>query len=1380
MSDFREKITEHIAINAVSTRKLYVYNHPGVPKDNGFVKIGKTDQKSVYERVRQDHLTNEVEFNILGEYMGVDANNNIVSDKDIHTILRQMGYNPRKKADSNKSGEWFEIEFEKVDKLIKDRLNLTGSYEYLRREKGAYKLREAQEWTIQKTLKRYNAVKSHIGSQAIDNKFLWWAKPRFGKTLTAYDFALQAGMKKVLIITGRTAISQSWTDDYFKFFQKKSDFFFGSSKENIAKTGEKALNKDQSREFIKQGKNIIFFVSWADIKGEDREAGDIFKVANQWIFDTNWDLVVIDEVHESAKTELAYKVFDELKYDFRLELSGTAFKNEKEYSDANMFVWSYEDEQFEKDHWDFSKGPNPYADMPRMNIFSFEIDSTIRNSIKVEDSSFKFPIFFQNDGTKFANEKAIDDFLDLLCRDVEVGDSPERQFYPFADKDTREMLRHTFWLMPHGSTQAMNLLRDKLESHWFFGKEGENYQVIVASGDATESSTAAEQELKNKITNKPWKTKTITLSQQMLTTGTTVEPWTAVLILDDSTSKERYFQTVFRAQSPWKYTDDDGITHFKQNAYVFDFSPSRTLKVIEEYAEKTFTKKDKKFITGDEKVEAIMRVLNFMPFISMDENREMRMVEAKELLSMGHSVAAREIFEGGFMSQKIFNIDGIFRDSNKTRALIDLTRGKTAIDISKAKTNKQATEYQDSIKAKVGDKGEIVISDNYLGEPQIEYTYIDSSTGEPITIADNIPPDGSVPESIRNAVEIGGDAKASSAIKEIKKAIGEKEKNRKKVEEEQRNKLRRLTVALPLLLLAYGKPGMGLRDIATSKGISEEILRDATEYSHEEFSELIRLGVFKEIEVNTAIELFIKEKKALGRYFEQGPHGKDIFSYILPQLDKNGKTTKVFTPKWIINKILDDLEREKPGIFKSSKVKFFDPNMKSGMFITEIAKRLYANSKDKNIYRILKEQLFGFAPNKLHAEIAREMILGFIKYDENLPKSEYYYKENFVEVDLIDEIKKSGRLQEIIKEKFGEDVKFDVVIGNPPYQENDNGVRADGTSNASAKGVYHHFIMEAMKFSDKQCFVIPARWRAGAGKGTGEFAEMMLSSDKIRNMTIYIDSKDVFPNNDVKGGITYFLRDKNYSGPVKLRTVDAEGEFEWSTTMNNTGNLGVLVPYEELASILAKVDSKENLAKRNFQDIVSPLKPYGLRTDFFKNQKKYGLPSIQNSRQKDDDLEIFGLGPKQSRVVKFIPRSYPLPRGQERLGKWKIFAPYAYGCGALGETIPSPILGSPILGSPIQICLETFLEIGPFDTEFEVQAALKYYKSKFLRALVGVLKITQHGTTTYRAVPLQNFTADSDIDWSQSIPEIDRQLYKKYGLSEQEIAFIEEKVRAMK
>ena len=218
----------------------------------------------------------------------------------------------------------------------------------------------------------------------------------------------------------------------------------------------------------------------------------------------------------------------------------------------------------------------------------------------------------------------------------------------------------------------------------------------------------------------------------------------------------------------------------------------------------------------------------------------------------------------------------------------------------------------------------------------------------------------------------------------------------------------------------------------------------------------------------------------------------------------------------------------------------------------------------------------------------------------------------------------------------------------------------------------------------------------------------------------------------------------------------------------------MFVPYVELADILWKVRTiTANLEKDNMQKIVSVRKPYGLRTDFFRNQIKYNLPSVSTKKQNNDDIEIIGLD-KGKRVSRFIPQNYPLPVGRGTVGRWKVFIPYAYGCGALGETIPSPILGS-----PIQICTETYLRIGSFKTEFEAESLLKYIKTKFFRVMVGILKTTQHSTTTYRYVPLQNFTPQSDIDWNKSIAEIDQQLYKKYGLSEKEIAFIETKVRAM-
>ena len=167
------------------------------------------------------------------------------------------------------------------------------------------------------------------------------------------------------------------------------------------------------------------------------------------------------------------------------------------------------------------------------------------------------------------------------------------------------------------------------------------------------------------------------------------------------------------------------------------------------------------------------------------------------------------------------------------------------------------------------------------------------------------------------------------------------------------------------------------------------------------------------------------------------------------------------------------------------------------------------------------------------------------------------------------------------------------------------------------------------------------------------------------------------------------------------------------------------------------------------------------------------MPPVNIKKQKDDDIEIIGLY-KTKRTSRFVPRDYPIPAGGDTIGRWKVFIPYAYGCGAIGETIPSPILGS-----PIQICTETYLRIGCFNTKFEAEALLKYIKTKFFRTMVGILKTTQHSTTTYKYVPIQDFTPESDIDWLKSIEEIDKQLYKKYNLSDKEIAFIEEKVRPM-
>ena len=532
------------------------------------------------------------------------------------------------------------------------------------------------------------------------------------------------------------------------------------------------------------------------------------------------------------------------------------------------------------------------------------------------------------------------------------------------------------------------------------------------------------------------------------------------------------------------------------------------------------------------------------------------------------------------------------------------------------------------------------------------------------------------------------------------------------------------------------------------------LLRDGGDF--EENGEIKHFdGFFEKYVFNAAIQEFEKKRSELQDYLRTTAH-EDIFTYIPPQ-----KSNQIFTPRKVVNQMLNILEKENPGIFENPNLTFADLYVKSGLYLTEIAKRLYRGLKsqipDENarLKHIFERQLYGFAPTQIIHDIAENYIYrGF----DNISHDNLKLKD----------------LTPDFKEGIIGNMKFDVVIGNPPYQENDNGKRDDGSANASASPIYHNFIENAERISDMQCFVIPSRWAMGAGKGLKKFTEKMMEDKDIQAFYYFTNPKDVFPDNDIKGGICYFVRKVGHNAPACISVYNDEGIFESERYLNSNGT-GIFIPYAELASILEKVQNRTiDLENYNIQKIVSVRKPYGLRTDFLKNQSKYGLPPVHQERLKDDDLEIFGLGAGNKRISRFMPKDYPLPAGRGAVHCWKVFMPYAYGCGAIGEEIPSPILGS-----PIQICTETYLRIGKLKTEDEAKALLKYLKCKFFRAMVGVLKTTQHSTTTFKFVPLQNFTSQSDIDWNKSIAEIDQQLYKKYGLSEKEIAFIETKVRAM-
>ena len=342
-------------------------------------------------------------------------------------------------------------------------------------------------------------------------------------------------------------------------------------------------------------------------------------------------------------------------------------------------------------------------------------------------------------------------------------------------------------------------------------------------------------------------------------------------------------------------------------------------------------------------------------------------------------------------------------------------------------------------------------------------------------------------------------------------------------------------------------------------------------------------------------------------------------------------------------------------------------------------------------------------------------------------------------------------------------MKFDFIIGNPPYQD-----EAKGDNETYAPPTYHRFLDSAYTLSDRVEMIHPARFLFNAGSTPKAWNEKMLADPHLKVEFYEPDASKVFPGTDIKGGVAITYR-------------DASHDF---------GAIGTFTPFEELNTIKQKVCGTDfrplseivfSRTSYRLTEVLHQEHPeaagqlskghlYDMSTNIFEL-----LPQVFSEKKPEDGkdyIQIYGRE-KGERVFRWIRKDYV--NEPRNLCRWKVFVPAANGSGALGEVLTTPLIGEPLIGST-----ETFISVGCFETQAEAEACLKYVKTKFARAMLGILKITAHVTPEkWTYVPLQDFTAESGIDWGKSVAEIDRQLYKKYGLSEDEVAFIESKVEEM-
>ena len=341
-------------------------------------------------------------------------------------------------------------------------------------------------------------------------------------------------------------------------------------------------------------------------------------------------------------------------------------------------------------------------------------------------------------------------------------------------------------------------------------------------------------------------------------------------------------------------------------------------------------------------------------------------------------------------------------------------------------------------------------------------------------------------------------------------------------------------------------------------------------------------------------------------------------------------------------------------------------------------------------------------------------------------------------------------------------MKFDFIIGNPPYQD-----ETLGENTTYAPPIYNFFMDEAYKLAEKVELIHPARFLFNAGSTPKDWNKKMLSDEHLKVLYYEQDSSKVFSNTDIKGGVAITYRDET----------ENFGAIETFTAFNELNSImrKVNTPSDCNVSNIVYIQNRFNLEVlfADYPSSISGIGSNGRDSRFEKNIFKK-VSEVFSNEQTDSSIKVLGIIDNK-RVWRYIDQKY-VDKSHENLYKYKVLVPTSNGSGAIGEVLSTPLIGSPLIGYT-----RSFIGIGAFETKDEGEAALKYIKSKFARTMLGILKITQdNNKPTWRYVPLQDFTVNSDIDWSQSVAGIDRQLYAKYGLDEREIEFIETHVKEMK
>ena len=1227
----------------------------------GLSPNSKALNEAARKRINQYTQTAGITYDLLYTELTVYNRGGLRSfnDKEVHNVLERSGIKKKVFDTVNKANEWFITDLETVKRAIaavKEGRSSLSSAE-VTREHSPIIFRPEQQEAINKTKKQFKK----------GNQMLWNAKMRFGKTLSALQVVKDMEFQHTLILTHRPVVDAGWFEDFGKIFYDRKDFAYGSKN-----NGESYDSLERQAE--SHGLHYVYFASMQDLRGSELVGGNFDK--NNEVFATDWDLIIVDEAHEGTQTELGKAVMGELvkKQTKVLRLSGTPFNLLDDFKEDEIYTWDYVMEQRAKVSWDelHFGDPNPYASLPTLNIYTYDLGRLLHEFVD-EDVAFNFKEFFRvNESGSFCHEKDVRAFLNLLTK--EDKDS----LYPYANEEYRNIFRHTLWMVP--GVKEARALSAMLQTHPVF----QHFKVVnvAGDGDQDEESRDALEAVEKAIGKDPDATRTITLSCGRLTTGVSVKAWTAVFMLSGSynTAASSYMQTIFRVQTPATING-----RMKEQCYVFDFAPDRTLKVIAETAK--ISSKAGKTSQSDRK--AMGEFINFCPIISV-EGSQMSRFDVPHMLEQLKRVYVERVVRNGFEDNSLYNDELMKLDDLELQEFDNLKKiiGQTKampktnqVDINSQGLNNE--EYEEKEKLEKKPKKELTEEERKRLEELKKKT---KNREAAISILRGI--------SIRMPLLIYGaelsDENQEITIDNFASLIDPQsweEFMPKGVTKQKFNSFKKYYD--PEIFCAAGKRIRAMARAADKLSIEERIGRITDIFS-----------TFRNPDKETVLTPWrvvnMHLGDCLGGYNFYDAEYQNVISD--PRfIDKGEVTAEVFSPESRILEI-----NSKSGLYPLYMAYgIYRARVKASLFSVETVEEQQA-VWDK----VIAENIFVICKTPMAKSITKRTLAGFRKakvntrYFEDLINQIKNKPENF--------IAKVAKGHSYWKAIDNDNMKFNAIVGNPPYQEVVDQKESTNGQKVSIS-IFQYFQTISEKIGKYTALIYPgSRWIHRSGKGLEKFGLIQMNDSHLALLEFFPCSKDIFKDVAIADGLSIVLKnmEKKECGFTYKYSVDGKAI---TIQANNPGNdMFSLNPQDN--EIIKRLDN----AIQSFgclHDSVLPRNLFSIESDFVEKHpslvKEFNDGDYYNP---ETEIKLFtnDKAGKSGRARWYIANKNVITSGREYLNKWKVIVSSA-NAGGQKRSNQIAIVDNHSAFGRSRVALKTFA------TEKEAINFFKYATSEIIR-----------------------------------------------------------------